>query len=144
MIAAAEFASAAERLAGVRWRKHGRDPLSGLDCAGLPAAAAAAVGLQLQDTLDYDAGMPDPDLVRSFCARNGDPFGWDEMGEGRIGLCRWRSSEGARHLVVMLSGRRIAHVDAMVRRVVVVPAGWLDGRLVATFRLHGLEYGKPW
>lgn len=38
------FAEAAERLAGVPFRLHGRDPLTGLDCVGLVAAALVAIG----------------------------------------------------------------------------------------------------
>ena len=38
------FACAAECLIGTRFRLHGRDPASGLDCIGLVAASLAAIG----------------------------------------------------------------------------------------------------
>lgn len=40
----AEIARAAEALVGTRFRLHGRDPATGLDCIGLLAAALAATG----------------------------------------------------------------------------------------------------
>lgn len=38
------FACAAESFIGTRFRLHGRDPASGLDCIGLVAASLAAIG----------------------------------------------------------------------------------------------------
>ncbi|MBL8756337.1 MAG: hypothetical protein JNK15_23790 [Planctomycetes bacterium] len=144
MPTAHEFAAAAERMCGVRWRRHGRDPAFGLDCAGIAVAALAAIGITAQDSRDYDAGMPPPELLWRLCRENGEEVPWTDQGEGRVALCRWSNGDDPRHLVVMLARRRIAHVDASLRRVTVVPAGWLDSRLVAVFRARGVEYAEPW
>jgi cell wall-associated NlpC family hydrolase len=144
VIQASEFAAAAESFAGVRWRLHGRSRAAGVDCGGLLVAALAEVGIQVADTRDYDARMPSPDLLWRLCRDGGVETTPADCGEGRVGLCRWRSRDDARHLVVMLSGRRIVHVDASVRRVTVVPAEWLDGKLVAVFRAKGVDYGGSW
>lgn len=141
---AREFAAAAEALAGVRWRRHGRSPAAGLDCGGLPVAGLAAVGIVATDSRDYDAGMPPSEFLWRMCRSNGVEQPWRDAGEGRLALCSWGSSAAPRHLVVMLARRRIVHVDASVRRVAVVPASWLDGKLVAVFRINGLDYGEPW
>lgn len=139
-----EFAAAAERMAGVRWRMHGRDPAKGLDCGGLLVATMAACAVVAVDSLDYDARMPPPDLLWSLCRQNGTEQPWGDQGAGRVGLCAWEGGDVPRHLVVMLGGRRIVHVHADARRAVVQPAGWLDGHLLAVFRVNGIEYGAPW
>lgn len=139
-----EFAAAAERLCGTRWRHHGRDPAKGLDCGGLLVASMAAVGLTATDSLDYDARMPPPEMLWSLCRQNGVEQLWSDRGAGRVGLCSWPGSPAPRHLVVMLGGQRIVHVHADARKVVVQPAGWLDGRLLAVFRVNHIEYGAPW
>lgn len=143
MTHAREFAAAAEAFAGTRWRRRGRGP-AGLDCGGLLVASAAAVGISFEDALSYDAAMPAPELLWRLCRAGGDEAPWTDQGEGRVGLCAWRSGAQPRHLVVMLAGRRIVHVDAIARCVTVVPAEWLGERLVAVFRVRGLEYSEPW
>jgi cell wall-associated NlpC family hydrolase len=144
MPTAHEFVQAARRMVGSRWRLHGRIPAAGLDCGGLLVAAMADVGIEAVDSLDYDARMPPPELLWSLCRQNGTEQPWSDQGEGRVGLCSWDRGDLPRHLVVMLAERRIAHVDASARRVVEVPAGWLDGRLLSVFRVNQIEYGAPW
>lgn len=146
MPTAREFAAAAESMAGVRWRRHGRSAEKGFDCAGLPVGCLAQLGVPTVDTRDYDALMPSPQVLWRFCRENCQEQPWSDSGDGRIGLCAWRQGDGARHLVVMLSDQRIAHVDPSARGVVVVPAGWLHGRLVAVFRVNGINYeeSSPW
>lgn len=145
MVTSRDLAEAAAKLRGVRWRKYGRNPARGLDCAGLIFAAANAIGLDpLPDTCDYDAAMPGPDMLWDFCRRGLIEQPWDDQGEGRIGLCSWQDDPSARHLVVMLRDREIVHVHASARRVVRTSASWLDGKLLGVFRAHGVEYGQPW
>jgi hypothetical protein len=144
MPTAAEFAGVAEGFAGVRWRRHGRDPRIGLDCGGLLVAGLAALGIAVQDSRDYDARMPPPDLLWRLCRAGGDEQSWSDQGEGRVGLCSWESGGPVRHLVIMLARRRIVHIDADVRRATVVPASWMDSKLVSVFRARGLDYGAPW
>lgn len=144
MTTAREFALAAESLAGVRWRKHGRRPENGFDCGGLLVWALHLVGIEVEARRDYDAAMPPPDMLWNVCRQYGDESSFVDQGEGRVALCAWESGNPARHLSVMLGGRRIVHVDASVRRVVIVPASWLDQRLVAVFRVRGLDYGGSW
>lgn len=140
MPTAREFAASAESMAGVRWRRHGRSPERGFDCAGLPVGCLAMLGVPTVDTRDYDALLPAPERLWAMCRANGQEQPWSDAGEGRVGLCAWRSGDVARHLVVMLSGRRIVHVDPTARGVVVVPSGWLDDRLIAVFRANGVSY----
>lgn len=61
------LARAAARLQGCRWRLHGRDPATGLDCLGLLGAALAAIGRPAELPTGYplrmarlDAWLPDP------------------------------------------------------------------------------------
>ncbi|MFY9345585.1 MAG: hypothetical protein WAT39_24050 [Planctomycetota bacterium] len=147
MRTAREFASMAEAQAGVaRWRKYGRDPSVGFDCGGFLLWLLAATGHDvdaLMRSRAHDVAMPDPAWVRGLCDRFGDLVPPTDNGEGRVGLCAFGTVE-PRHLVVMLADRRIAHADAQARGVVAVPSSWLDDRLVATYRVRGLEYGAPW
>jgi cell wall-associated NlpC family hydrolase len=46
------LATAAETLVGSRFRLHGRDPETGLDCVGVVAAAMAAIGQSPPSPLD--------------------------------------------------------------------------------------------
>lgn len=143
MRSAHDFAVAAQSFERVRWRRHGRGR-NGLDCGGLLVASLAAIGIACEDTRDYDAGMPPPELLWRLCSAGGDEASWSDQGEGRVALCSWTAGGVARHLAIMLADRRIVHVDATMRRVTVVPAEWLEGRLVAVFRVRGLEYDQPW
>ena len=139
-----DFAAAAAALAGVRYRPRGRSAATGLDCAGIVYAPAAAIGLVLRDTHDYDARMPDPAMLWRLCREGMLEQDLADAGTGRVGLCRWDQQADPRHLVVMLARREIVHVDASYRRVTRVPSSWLDGKLVAVFRLRGVDYGAPW
>lgn len=61
------LAQAAAGMQGCRWRLHGRDPASGLDCIGLLGAALAEIGRPVELPTGYrlhvsrlDAWLPDP------------------------------------------------------------------------------------
>jgi hypothetical protein len=144
MASSAQFAAEVASMVGVRWRRHGRDPARGLDCAGPAIAALRRCGIEPVDSRDYDALRPDDEMLWRLCRSNGEGQGWDDRGEGRLGLCAWEPGGCARHLVVMVGNREIVHVDASVRSVVRVPGDWMYGRLLAVFRLHGVSYGAPW
>ncbi len=140
-----QFAAAAAALEGVRYRPRGRSAETGLDCAGIVHAPAAAIGITgLPDRHDYDPLMPDPEMLLHLCREGMDEQDHSDMGTGRVGLCRWESQPDPRHLVVMLPRHEIVHVDAIYRRVTRVPASWLDSKLMAVFRLRGVDYGEPW
>lgn len=139
-----EFAAAAASLVGVRYRPCGRSVAVGLDCSGMVKVAAAAIGIVLPDVRFYDPYMPDPSVLLRMCQENLIETDATDQGAGRVGLCRWQDDPEPRHLVVMLGGREITHVDASYRRVTKVPASWLDGKLLRTFRLPGVLYGPPW
>jgi hypothetical protein len=141
---AREFAAAARSLRGVRWRPYGRSAATGLDCAGIVVCPARVVDVELQDERQYDPITPDPALLWSMCRRNLLEQDFGDAGEGRVGLCRWIDGGDAGHFVVMLADREIVHVDAAYRRVTVVPASLIVGRLLSVFRVPSLEYGEPW
>lgn len=144
MIRDTDFAAAAESFAKVRWRLHGRSRDAGVDCGGLLVAALAEVGIEVPDSRDYDARMPDPELLWRLCRGGGVETDHADCGPGRVGLCRWKTREDPRHLVIMLERRRIVHVYPEVRKVVVVSASWMTGKLVTVFRANNVEYGEPW
>ena len=97
---------------GARFRLHGRDPATGLDCVGLAALAFGAevpsgYALRSGDVARVAAVAAAAGLVRVADARAGD-------------LLLMRSGPGQLHLAIW-TGAGIVHADAMLRRVVERP-----------------------
>jgi cell wall-associated NlpC family hydrolase len=114
-MSAGERAIAAARGAiGTRFRLHGRDPASGLDCVGLAALALRAEGfggavpsgyaLRSGDAVRVVAAIEAAGLVPAADVRPGD-------------LVLLRAGPGQLHFAIQ-SGDGIIHADAMLRRVV--------------------------
>lgn len=118
------LARAAEALAGTRFRLHGRDPATGLDCIGLLAAALAAIGRAAPLPTGYalrSHRLPALDGIAAACGlaeaqgalRPGDVMML------RVGPCQ-------HHLAIAARGGGLVHAHAGLRRVVVMPGppGW--------------------
>lgn len=110
-------AAAARALVGARFRLHGRDPATGLDCVGV---AACALGGEAPG--DYAMRTGDADRAASWIAA----AGLARVAEGRPGdVVLMRSGPAQLHLGVLTEGGMV-HADAQLRRVVERPGppGW--------------------
>lgn len=122
-------ARAAQALIGARFRLHGRDPATGLDCVGVAALALKDAG--------HEAAPP-----QGYALRGGDAAGWsralDAAGLRRAGSARagdlmlLSTGPGQAHLAVW-TGRGFVHADAGLRRVVETP-GWPRWSLIGLWR----------
>lgn len=111
-----QVARAALALVGVRFRLHGRDPATGLDCVGVAAQAYAAAGwagvvptgyaLRGGDAVRIAASL-DRSLARADRARPGD-------------LLLVAPGAGQLHLAIRTRAG-IVHADAALRRVALRP-----------------------
>lgn len=116
---ATAFAAAAEALAGTRFRLHGRDPATGLDCLGLIVAAMATSGriVSLPGSFGLRRrGLGNADEVAAglgLVAMTGPIVAGDVL----LMLC----SPVQPHLAVALAGGRVVHAHAGLGRVVVGP-----------------------
>jgi lipoprotein Spr len=111
---------------GSRFRLHGRDPASGLDCVGLAALAYGAevpsgYALRSGDAGRVIAAVAAAGLVAAEDQRAGD-------------LLLMRAGPGQLHLAID-SGGGMIHADAMLRRVVERP-GPLPWPVVGRWRLR--------
>lgn len=98
MIAWQTYAEAAKRLVGATVRHGGRIAITGLDCVGVPYAAAVAAGLDLAPTRHYGCQPTEAELVAGlsdFCDRA------DDVATAHI----WQIPfvGGGRHVVVPLA-----------------------------------------
>ena len=113
---AVNLATAAASFIGVRFRIHGRDPATGLDCVGLVAASLAAIGLR-------------PLVPTGYQLRQRSIRGWAFAAEqaglvavvspGRCGdivVCRPAPMQV--HLAIVEQADRAIHAHAGLRRVV--------------------------
>lgn len=113
------LAAAAEALAGARFRLHGRDPATGLDCIGVLAAALAAIGRPAPLPTGYALRarrLPALAGIVSACGFGG-AEGAVRPGDVmllRVGPCQY-------HFAIALAGGRFVHAHAGLRRVVVAP-----------------------
>ena len=129
---AERFAAEAERLEGARFRLHGREPCTGLDCAGLVACALKNAG-------GPKAVLP-PYHLRNLSIA---PF------EAAARCCGFTEVSGAilrgdlllvapgpdqQHLVIALGRNRFVHAHAGLRRVV-LQGGLPAWRSLAQWRL---------
>lgn len=117
----AAAAAAALAVVGARFRLHGRDPASGLDCVGVAALAAYAGGHRGPIPSGYalrggDAGAIAARFDAVMYRADGDRAG--DIVLMRAGPAQW-------HLAVIVAGGMV-HADAGLRRVVMRPGppGW--------------------
>ena len=109
-------AAAALAAVGARFRLHGRDAASGLDCVGVAALAVRAAGHAGSVPSGYAMRGGDPaDVVARFDAvlARGDG---DRPGD----IVLMRSGPAQLHLGVIVAGGMV-HADAGLRRVVMRP-----------------------
>jgi hypothetical protein len=109
--------TAARGAIGARFRLHGRDPASGLDCIGLAALALRAGGFEGVVPSGYalrggDAGELRRRIVAAGLVQT------DECAAGDLLVAR--PGPGQLHLAID-SGTGVIHADAMLRRVVERP-----------------------
>jgi hypothetical protein len=127
----AALAAAREAL-GARFRLHGREAASGLDCVGLAALALRAEGLEGAVPSGYalrsghlraaEAALAAAGLVRADAPRAGD-------------LLLMQAGPGQLHLGID-SGSGLVHADARLRRVVERP-GVPPWPVLSRWRIRG-------
>lgn len=114
----ADLATAAEQLAGVPFRLHGRDPSSGLDCVGVVSEAFAVCGRRIEEPRDY--GLRNRSIGRWL--EFADAAGLEPTCTAAPGdVLLVRPGPAQHHLLVALGGDRFVHAHAGLRRVVIQP-----------------------
>lgn len=135
------FVDAALGLVGVPWRHQGRS-VAGIDCAGLIAVAAMAVGIVVRDRANYRVPA-DPVLLIESLVANCDRDTAPVLCKGRIAV--FRITGKPQHVAILTSDSRMVHaVDrGGIGRVAVgrVTDEWLT-RIDSTWRLRGVDYGE--
>ncbi|MBB4860043.1 cell wall-associated NlpC family hydrolase [Novosphingobium chloroacetimidivorans] len=112
-----EFAKAAEALAGTRFRLHGRDPATGLDCLGLVVAALAATGRSVALPRPFGLRRLGLAAADEVAASLGLAVVTGETIAGDVLLAQCSPIQP--HLAVALASGRIVHAHAGLGRVVV-------------------------
>jgi cell wall-associated NlpC family hydrolase len=109
--------AAARAALGARFRLHGRDPATGLDCVGLAAWALRAEGFEGVVPSGYALRRGDADVVQALIGVSGLVAAEDARAGDLLLLA---AGPGQLHLAID-SGDGIVHADAMLRRVVERP-----------------------
>lgn len=109
-------ADAARAAVGARFRLHGRDPATGLDCVGLAALALRAGGCAVDTPTGYALRGDDAEAV----AARLDAVLVRAEGEAAGDLLLLRTGPGQLHLAIRTAGGFV-HADAALRRVVERP-----------------------
>ena len=107
---------AAAALVGCRFRLHGRDPATGLDCVGLVHASLAAIGRTPVTPRGYGLRNVSIDHWLDFAARSGlvpadGPPGPDEVLLVTLGY-------GQHHLMITTGADEVVHAHAGLARVI--------------------------
>jgi cell wall-associated NlpC family hydrolase len=119
-----ELAVAAERLIGCRFRLHGRDPATGLDCVGVLDAALRACGQRPVLPTGYALRTRQPDRLLPPPASCGLAPAAGPIASGDVLLVAAGPAQA--HLVIAASGGRFVHAHAALRRVVAMPGPLSD------------------
>ncbi len=118
-VSGAALAQAAEALAGTRFRLHGRDRDTGLDCVGLLAAALVAIGRPAPLPTGYalrSHRIADLETAAAACG-----LGETEAPSHAGDVLLLRTSPCQHYLAIALAANRFVHAHAGLRRVVIVP-----------------------
>ena len=131
-----EFIAAARLMLGVRFRHQGRDPVLGVDCAGLAVCAAKRCGYEAQDYTDYKRTPKASDFI-AVLLRQCDRVRPGDETPGDLWVFQFENSP--QHLAIQTGPRSIIHARADLRKVVEhdLDSEWLSRR-VCVFRLKEL------
>lgn len=134
--AAEAFASAAEALVGARFRMHGRDPATGLDCLGVAIAALERAGIRLGPIKGYGLRNSRIDHLLTLAGTAGFETATPPFKRGDLLLVR--PGPAQHHLLIAVGGGYFVHAHAGLRRVV-RHHGALDAAPAAQWRLKKNE-----
>jgi len=126
------LAQAAQSLVGTRYRLHGRDPATGLDCIGLLAASLAAIGRPAGFPTGYSLRMavvPDAEQVARAAGLvpAPAPLAPGDVVFVRISPCQF-------HLAIALPGNGFVHAHAGLRRMALASTLG-EWRVIGSWRL---------
>lgn len=113
------LARAALALVGTRFRLHGRDPQTGLDCIGLVAASLAAIGHAVRAPARYGLRNSDITDALAFAAAAGMVETIRLIAPGDVLLAVPGPLQ--HHLLVAGPAGNLIHAHAGLRRVVATP-----------------------
>lgn len=119
MTAGEQIAAEARSLVDVRFRLHGRDPGTGLDCVGVVLACLAAAGRPLAFPPTYGLRNADISSLLALSEREDVLPGALPCRPGDILLVR--PGPAQHHLLVALGPQSFVHAHASLRRVVETP-----------------------
>ncbi len=106
-------------LVGTRFRLHGRDPASGLDCVGLVLSCLAEAGRPLAFPAHYNLRNTDIAPLLALGEREDVGLGAPPCRPGDIILAR--PGPAQHHLLVAIGPAAFVHAHASLRRVVEAP-----------------------
>lgn len=127
--------AAAHQAIGVRFRLHGRDPASGLDCVGLALLAMRAGGFSGAVPADYALRGGDALAIAAQIDARGLLRVTDNGLPGDLILCA--SGPAQLHFAIQAQDG-VIHADLMLRRVVHRP-GAVPWRIISRWRLPDME-----
>lgn len=113
------LAKAAMELVGTRFRLHGRDPMTGLDCVGLVVCAMEAAGRNAPSPRDYAIRNRSIAHLLHFAATAGLYEAEGDIAPGDILLAS--PAPAQHHLLIAASPDGFVHAHAGLRRVVTTP-----------------------
>lgn len=122
---------------GTPFHHQGRVKGVGVDCVGLLAGVARALGLTVVDRTDYGRGPDGHSLAAALDAQMRQ-LAPTQAGPGDVLLLRIR--RWPQHVGILGEGGTLIHAHAGAGRVVETPlAGWWGQRVLAAYRFPGLE-----
>lgn len=123
-IAGEALAQAALTLVGTRYRLHGRDPATGLDCVGLVAAALRSIGRRAEAPQRYGLRNRDISGALAFAPLAGLIETTEPIRSGDVLLVQPGPLQ--HHLLVAGPARQFIHAHAGLCRVTATsgPLGW--------------------
>ena len=131
------LSQAAGDFVGSRFRLHGRDPATGIDCVGLCLAALHRCGCNVDLPIGYGLRNITVDRMISAAARQGslEPCS-GSVGEDEVVLVQIDPMHF--HLLISAPGERFVHAHAGLRRVV-WHYGGLPGKLLRHWRVASIN-----
>lgn len=114
------FAEAAEELIGTRFRLHGRNPQTGLDCVGLVTASLARIGKAVAAPSDY--GLRNLDHERFLPALTHAGFVRHRATLATGDVLMVQPGPAQAHLLIVSNSGSFVHAHAGLGRVVLTPA----------------------